>query len=282
MKHYIREALLVPEVKPAVPKKDITSALTKKWSLLFYRQLQAGLRKQKKLSLTRIRNITNGLKMPDITSVPIGGAKSMEAAVLFFDLEGFTNTSSRIRNEETLYMLNSIIPHMMTIVTRWKGEVEKNTGDGIMAIFGTETRNSFVIARDAIEAAMVMRYLMVNDIAPKLDHDGVPVLNFRIGIDMGNVLLSRIGTKGKNFLTVVGAAANRASQLQSLALSNGICIGDNLLHNLHSMVQRTARRGTSTEWTWQYESDKSRYEYYHFHGEFPEPKEWAKVRIPRK
>ena len=95
--------------------------------------------------------------------------------------------------------------------------MEKNTGDGLMAIFGTETRNSFLIARDAIESAMAMQYVMLNDIHSRLVNEGLPVMNFRIGIDMGEVLISRIGMNSLNFLTVVGDAANRASKLQALA-----------------------------------------------------------------
>jgi class 3 adenylate cyclase len=107
----------------------------------------------------RIRDITKGLTMPEIASVPIGSAKRMEAAIFFFDLQDFTSISSQLPNENVLYLLNTIIPEMMQIVRHWKGEVEKNTGDGLMAIFGTETRNSFLIARDAVECAMTMKYI---------------------------------------------------------------------------------------------------------------------------
>ena len=150
---------LIPP-KATATNRDLKSPLTKKWSPLFHRALQNMLKRQKHLSLRRIKKITNGLTMPEISNVPLGSAKKMEAAILFFDLENFTTTSSKISNELVLYTLNSIIPMIMQIVRKWNGEIEKNTGDGIMAIFGTETRNSFLIARDAIESAMVMRYVI--------------------------------------------------------------------------------------------------------------------------
>ncbi len=102
-----------------------------------------------------------------------------------------------------------------------------------MAIFGTEARDGFHIARDVIEASMAMRYIMVNDIQPKLLAENLPVLNFRIGIDMQEVLISRIGIKENSFLTVIGDAANRASKLQDLAETDGICIGHNIYNKLH-------------------------------------------------
>lgn len=110
----------------------------------------------------RILSITDGLTMPAPVGVRIGSAKSMTASVLFFDLADFTATTSRLDQEQTLNMLNMIIPTMMRIASRWNGEIEKNTGDGIMAIFGTETRDNTSIARDAVEAARESLALSLN------------------------------------------------------------------------------------------------------------------------
>ena len=208
-----------------------------KWVSGFYKTITNRLRIQNVLSRARIRNITNGLTMPEITNVPIGSGKRMEAAILFFDLEDFTSISSKLKNEQVLHMLNTIIPQMMHVIKRWKGEIEKNTGDGIMAIIGTETRDSFLIARDAIESAMAMRYIMLNDICNKFNEEGIPFVNFRIGIDMGDVLISRIGIDATNHLVVIGDAANRASKLHGYASSNGIVIGESIYSNLHPFLQ---------------------------------------------
>jgi class 3 adenylate cyclase len=221
-----------------------------------------------------VRNITQGLTMPDITNLKIGYAKRMEAAILFFDLENFTTISSTLSNEDVLYVLNIIIPAMMHITQYWKGEVEKNTGDGIMAIFGTETRNSFTIARDAIEAAMAMRYVMYNDIWPKLINEDLPLMNFRIGIDMGDVLISRIGIHGLNHLTVVGDAANRASKLQGIAQSNGIFIGENLHNNISDKLHNYCNEGEDENCTLHHEGTYEPYKFYHYNFDWTEPKEW--------
>ena len=36
--------------------------------------------------------------MPDLSTLEIGSARRMDAAILFFDLENFTTTSSQISN----------------------------------------------------------------------------------------------------------------------------------------------------------------------------------------
>ena len=57
-------------------------------------------------------------------------------------------------------------------------------------------------------------------------------------MEMDELLISRIGIHGMNFLTAVGSGANRASKLENLARPNGIVIGENLARNLHPYLQK--------------------------------------------
>lgn len=250
---------------------------SRKWNPFIYGAVSKKVKQQRKLSRLRIRNITNGLTMPEIVNVPICGAKRMEAAILFFDLKDFTAISSKMTNEDVLYILNSIIPPLLLIIRHWNGEVEKNTGDGLMVIFGTEKRDSYLIARDAIEAAMAMRYIMLNDVTNSFFAESMPLFNFRIGIDMQEVLISRIGVENVNHLVVVGDAANRASKLQELAEDNGICIGENIFGNLHPILRDCCEEGKHESWTWNYSQTRKPYRYYNYKCNFNEPKEWLKT-----
>ena len=263
--------LLPPPSPVTSPPKDLKSPLSKKWTRLFYMVSKRRLAQQTRQRVQRIRTITNGLTMPEIAAVPLGSAKKMTAAILFFDLQNFTTIASKLSNELVLYALNTIIPEMMYVVKHWNGEIEKNTGDGLMAIFGTETRNNFLIARDAIEAAMAMRYIMLAAIREKLVQDGLPPFSLRIGLDMEEILVSRIGIKNTNFLTVVGGAANRASKLQELADSDGICIGENLYKNLHPALYAYCKEGKHDRWTWIWPDTKIPYRFFHYTANWREP-----------
>lgn len=263
---------LLPPPNPVTsPPKDLKSPVSKKWNRLFYMMAKRRLAQQTKQRVQRIRTITNGLTMPEITAVPLGSAKKMTAAILFFDLQNFTTIASKLSNELVLYALNTIVPEMMYVVRHWNGEIEKNTGDGLMAVFGTETRNNFLIARDAIEAAMTMRYLMLAAIREKLVQDGLPAFGFRIGLDMEEVLVSRIGIKNTNFLTVVGSAANRASKLQELAGADGICIGENLYRSLHPNIWQYCQEGKHADWNWTYTETKAPYRFFHYTANWLDP-----------
>lgn len=253
--------------------------LSMKWNPPFYEELRNFFIFRAKINLQRIQKITAGLTLPGLTNLSIGSAKRMTASILFFDLENFTTTTSYLSNEETLYILNVIIPSLIKIVKKWGGAIEKNTGDGVMAVLGTETRDDKKIASDAIECAMAMRYLMENDIQPFLMKNNFPLMNFRIGVDMEEILISRIGMKNINFLTVVGDAANRASKLQSLAPSNGICIGENLAQNLDKRLYEYLEEGKDSTWSWVKAKTNIPYRYFHYHFKFPNPKEWLSFKF---
>lgn len=217
--------------------------------------------------------------MPEVSAVPLGTGKSMVAAVLFFDLTGFSSRAAALGNENTLYVLNIIIPTMIEVTKRWNGEIEKNTGDGIMAIFGTETRNSFIIARDTIEVAMAMRYVMLNVVNPILLEKGLQGFNFSIGIDMDSVLIANIGVPANHFLTVVGGAANRASQLQGLAGPNEILVGENIRKNIHPKLHQFCEERQHTSWQWKYTQSGTPYGLFKFTADWPEPAEWLRTKI---
>jgi len=256
--------------------------LSRKWNPEFYRKMQSNVKWNALLGRRRIKDITNGLTMPEITAVSRGAAKRMEAAVLFFDLVDFTATTSKISQEQTLSTLNLIIPTIMQIIRNWQGEIEKNTGDGLMAIFGTETRDSSIIARDAAECAMAIKFVMINDVQQKLVDLGLPPMNFRIGIDMGQLLIARIGIHSYSFLTAVGSAANRAAKLQSLARGNGICVGYNLFSNLHAVLHNYGEQGSDLSWNWIVGNPPVPYGFYHFLMDLPQPQDLIKILRLRK
>jgi class 3 adenylate cyclase len=250
--------------------------LTAKWNLRLYNQLSNFVSLQTSRNARRVKKIPNARTMPDLRALEIGASKRMNAAILFFDFENFTAITSHLSPEDTLMILNVATTSVMRVVREWKGAVEKHTGDGIMAIMGTETSDEERIAKEAIEAAQTIKYLMTNDVFPKLAEQGAPSLNFRIGVEMGEVLISRIGLHSMNFLTAVGSPANRASKLESLAEPNGIAIGEGLAKTLHPYLQQFMHLGEDPSWDWCYEDGITPYNYYHYSFDWPTPEDWPK------
>jgi class 3 adenylate cyclase len=247
---------------------------SRKWSLELYNRLKIyTLKYSRGKTLTPNKSLTpvsGGQTMPALTSIQIGSAKRMDAAILFLDLVNFTSITSRLSNESTLNILNLILPTTIHIVKEWKGEIEKNTGDGIMAILGTETKRREIIAMDAVECALTIRYLMINDIQPALSNLGLPPMQFRIGVDMDEVLIARIGIPNNSFLSAIGDAANRAAKLQGRAQVNGICIGDNVFSFMPDQLKHHCSLGNDPDWGWKTVAGIP-YRYFHLDYDWPKP-----------
>jgi adenylate cyclase len=250
--------------------------LSRKWNPVRYKKIQNFTKITLKRSFLVSQSIPNARSMPTLESINIGCSKRMTAAILFFDFKDFTRITSKIPPEDTLVILNATTTVVMKIIKEWGGFVEKHTGDGVMAIIGTDKRKHSDIAKDAVEIAKAIKYVIQNDVMPHLMTKGFPTLEFRIGIEMGEVLIARIGYNNNSFLTAVGSPANRASKVEGLANKNGIAIGANLANNLHSELHRFLQKGDSESWDWYYEGTNTPYNYYHYQYECGTPEEWLK------
>ena len=182
----------------------------------------------------QIESVSEGRTMPDPDDVRIGSGKCMELAVMFIDICDFTSRGSdrRAEQENVLIMLNMFISEMIAIIRDYGGVVEKNTGDGLMAYFGTESSDSTAITLDAVSSFLTMHYVAEYMINPILVRMRIKPISFRIGIDQGYVMIARIGVPNMNTLTAVGATPNIACRLLNLAGPNETYIGNDVFLNL--------------------------------------------------
>ena len=117
-------------------------------------------------------------------------------------------------------MLDCVIPMVMQVIHDHDGYVEKNTGDGVMAVFGVDEADQG--ANAALDAALTIFYVQKVLVNPYLAGLGIPPVAARIGIDLGPLLLARIGVASgtarqqRNFLTAVGPAAKCGLQVQTI------------------------------------------------------------------
>ena len=167
----------------------MSEPFSRKWNPSLYQNLRQFVLSKIKLNAIRLKKLPDAFTMPGLATLGIGATKRMTAAIMFFDFENFTNVTSYISPEQTLMILNVSTTTVMRMVREWGGTVEKHTGDGVMAIIGTETRKHDIIAQEAIESAQTIKYMMQTDILPQLGDQGLPLLNFRIGIEIGEVLI---------------------------------------------------------------------------------------------
>jgi len=206
----------------------------------------------------RLDDVVAGRVAPAVDDIEIGSGRSVRAGVMFFDLVGFSSrtSSSDVDDlKQTLYMLDCVIPTMMGIVFDYGGYVEKNTGDGVLAIFGVAEADES-IARTTLEVGMSWLYALEHIVNPWLAARGLEAVEARVTIDLGTLLLARIGMpKGRanhdrSFLTAVGPPANLASKLQDYAGAGQIYTGHLIQRNAPAAWQGWFFDRTPHDWIW--------------------------------
>lgn len=127
--------------------------------------------------------------------------------VLFCDLVGYTRLSSRLDPEEVHALLQKFFDVVDRTVERYGGVIDKHIGDATMALFGAPRSHG----DDALRA--VRAALDIQAAAPvALVVSGAP-LAVHIGVAMGEVVASPIGSDRRRDYTVTGEAANLAARL---------------------------------------------------------------------
>jgi adenylate cyclase len=166
-----------------------------------------------------------GRLIPEQGDLPIGTGRRMNAAVLFLDISSFTSRPSNTTEEQEglLRALSIFFTEMFRIVKDYDGDVEKNTGDGLMAYFvdGADASG----AERAVACAMTMMNSNT-ELAPHVLKTAEPFL-FRIAIDYGPITVASIGApKLFGSIVAIGITANIANKMLRSAHPNQIVIGE--------------------------------------------------------
>lgn len=245
-----------------------------KWNKYYYKSLEDKFENINSDLEKRIDDVVNGRVAPSINDITIGSGRKLDAAVLFFDIRGFTNrtNSSDINKlKETLFMLDCVIPMVMQIVYDFDGYIEKNTGDGIMAIIGLEDSKE-IACQNALSVATTIFAVLKNIINPYLETKEIQKVDARIGIDYGDLIVARIGLPNgtsqydRNFLTVVGPTPNIASKIQHLAETNQIYVGNEIYKYAEEYKKSFFKDKTPEDWLWKYTPSNEQYKIFHYNA----------------
>ena len=144
------------------------------------------------------------------------GGRRERCVVLFTDLVGFTARSNVMDAEALFGLLNRYFEAIAAPVLLEQGLLDKFIGDSLMAEFGVPVhRGDREEALAAIRAALAMQ-ANLDDLNRELEQEGVDPLRQGIGIHCGEVIAGNLGSSHRLEYTVIGAAVNLASRLESL------------------------------------------------------------------
>ena len=143
--------------------------------------------------------------------------------IFFSDIKDFTSTTERLQPEELTALLNEYFTEMSAIALEHGGTIDKFVGDAILVFFGDpETKG---VAQDA-EACLRMAVAMQRRLGAlnvRWRARGIErPFRVRIGINTGYCNVGNFGSADRMDYTIIGAEANLAARLQSIAEAGGI------------------------------------------------------------
>lgn len=138
--------------------------------------------------------------------------------IFFSDIKDFTATTERLQPEEITALLNEYFTEMSAIALKYGGTVDKFIGDAMLIFFGDpETKGTKEDAHACLLMALDMRRRL-SELNLKWRANGVEEpFRIRMGINTGFCNVGNFGSADRMDYTIIGAEANLAARLQSIA-----------------------------------------------------------------
>lgn len=214
--------------------------------------------------------VVDGKNVPDDDALSIGDGRRLTMAVMFIDICDFSKRKLEAIEEQTLMLkiLNLFFTEMIRISEEYGGNVEKNTGDGLMIYFndgeGNPPENG---AKRSVSCALTMLEATQKLINPIVLASNATPIDFRVSIDYGNVTVAKIGAPRRfNANVAIGTTANFASKMLRMANKNEIVIGASVRGMLPTSWQNNWTAVVPEETGWTYLKTGEPYALYRYFG----------------
>ncbi len=161
--------------------------------------------------------------------------------IFFSDIQNFTSMSERLQPEELTGLLNEYFTEMSAIAGEHGATVDKFIGDAILAFFGDpETKGVVEDAKACLRMAVAMQRRL-GELNVEWHRRGLqdPFM-VRMGINTGYCNVGNFGSADRMDYTIIGAEANLAARLQSIAEPGSVVISYETFALVQDMV-RTRR-----------------------------------------
>jgi adenylate cyclase len=153
--------------------------------------------------------------------IAVGNVVSLEGAIWFSDLRGFTETSERLDSEDLIQTLNDYFDRIVPPIYANGGEVLKYIGDAVLAVFPTANfADSAATCQSALRAVAdaQSRLAAKNDMRKAR---GEAPLRHGIGLHYGEAQYGNVGSSDRLDFTLIGREVNIASRIEALTKELG-------------------------------------------------------------
>lgn len=193
-------------------------------------------------SIDFAQNISNNIPGYDIEKLDFGAYHRDHFVTFFADMRGSTDRAHRIGPKKTFLTIHAIMPAMIYVVQAYGGSIVDLPGDGVMALFkgnpngiiwnsitGKQYMNAESLAVRAGEKLLKAFREVVNPILVK---DEIEPVVFGIGVDTGEVIVTKVGTDNTRDIKAIGTSINGSSK--NCFGENQIFISPNTYEKIHT------------------------------------------------
>lgn len=145
--------------------------------------------------------------------------------IFFSDIKDFTALTESLQPEALTELINEYFTAMSTIAIRHGGTIDKFIGDAILVFFGDpDTEGAAEDARRCLRMAIEMQHALAQ-LNVRWRKLGVEApFRVRMGVNTGFCNVGNFGSSDRMDYTILGAEANLAARLQSIAPAGGIVV----------------------------------------------------------
>jgi adenylate cyclase len=145
--------------------------------------------------------------------------------IFFSDIKDFTELTESLQPEALTELINEYFTAMSVIAIRHGGTIDKFIGDAILVFFGDpDTKGTAEDARNCLRMAIEMQHALAQ-LNVRWRKLGVEApFRVRMGVNTGFCNVGNFGSADRMDYTILGAEANLAARLQSIAPAGGIVV----------------------------------------------------------
>ena len=167
---------------------------------------------------------------------------TQDATILFSDIRGYTRLSETVSPVELAHLVSEFQEQCAQSVWSNDGIVNKQMGDGLMAIFNFPIKSEQHTAR-AIASARSIQERCHSALAPLVARFNLPqgALGVGVGIHTGPVEIGEF-SHGRSDFTAIGGVVNVAARLESSAKAGEILVSADAAAHVPQLVEGVEER----------------------------------------
>jgi adenylate cyclase len=147
-----------------------------------------------------------------------------QVTLLMANIIDFKALTDTLEPEALIEFLNRHFDHLVGVVFRHEGMIDKYLGDRVLAVWGVPLAHEDDPLR-AVTAAVAMQQLM-ETINQQRETDNLPLLEIGIGVATGPVVAGSIGSQKTRRYTMVGDVVNEVQAICASSRSEQVLISE--------------------------------------------------------